>query len=100
MASKPGAGSGRLQRSVLLGPSRAPFVGRERELNALLERMATAERGEGGVVLISGEPGVGKSRLLAEIASRARAEGWRVLGGRAYDVEGMPPYLPFVDVLR
>jgi ATP/maltotriose-dependent transcriptional regulator MalT len=75
-------------------------VGRERELNALLERMAAAERGDGGVVLISGEPGVGKSRLLAEIAGRARGEGWRVLGGRAYDIEGMPPYLPFVDVLR
>jgi DNA-binding CsgD family transcriptional regulator len=62
--------------------------------------MAAAQRGDGGVVLISGEPGVGKSRLLAEISNRARADGWRVLAGRAYDIEGMPPYLPFVDVLR
>jgi ATP/maltotriose-dependent transcriptional regulator MalT len=90
----------RTKRLAQLGATRAPFVGRERELSALLERLASAERGEGGVVLISGEPGVGKSRLLAEISSRARADGWRVLAGRAYDAEGMPPYLPFVDVLR
>jgi len=51
-------------------------------------------------VLISGEPGVGKSRLLAEISRRAAAEGWRVLRGRAYDIEGMPPYLPFIEILR
>jgi DNA-binding CsgD family transcriptional regulator len=100
MPSEFGAGSGPPQTSPLLGPSPAPFVGRERELNALLQRVAAAELGQGGVVLISGEPGVGKSRLLAEIASRARARGWRVLVGRAYDVEGMPPYLPFIDVLR
>jgi DNA-binding CsgD family transcriptional regulator len=95
-----GVESDRLRASAQLGPKRAPFVGRERELSAVLERLAAAERGEGGVVLISGEPGVGKSRLLAEIASRAGAGGWRVLTGRAYDIEGMPPYLPFVDVLR
>ncbi|TMF73650.1 MAG: ATP-binding protein [Chloroflexi bacterium] len=100
MASESGARSSRPRGPVQLGPSLAPFVGRERDLNALLERVAAAERGEGGVVLISGEPGVGKSRLLAEIASRAPSRGWRVLAGRAYDVEGMPPYLPFVDVLR
>ena len=51
-------------------------------------------------MLISGEPGVGKSRLLAEISRRAAAEGWRVLRGRAYDIEGMPPYLPFIEILR
>ncbi len=100
MTSELGARSDQPQSSTQLGPSRAPFVGRERELSALLQRLAAAERGEGGVVLISGEPGVGKSRLLAEIASRAGAAGWRVLTGRAYDMEGMPPYLPFVDVLR
>jgi ATP/maltotriose-dependent transcriptional regulator MalT len=100
MPSAFGAGSGPPQTSPVLGPSPAPFVGRERELNALLQRVAAAELGQGGVVLISGEPGVGKSRLLGEIASRARARGWRVLVGHAYDMEGMPPYLPFIDVLR
>ena len=95
-----GTGASRSQASALLGPSLAPFVGRERELSALVERVAAAELGQGGVVLISGDPGVGKSRLLAEIATRARAKSWRVLVGRAYDIEGMPPYLPFVEALR
>ncbi|MBA4181963.1 MAG: hypothetical protein C0506_15335, partial [Anaerolinea sp.] len=47
-----------------------------------------------------GEPGIGKSRLLSEFAARARAAGWSVLSGRACDMEGMPPYLPFVEVIR
>lgn len=100
MPAESGTGAGRSQTSALLGPSLAPFVGRERELNALVQRVATAELGQGGVVLISGDPGVGKSRLVAEIATRARTKGWHVLVGRAYDIEGMPPYLPFVEALR
>lgn len=100
MPAESGTGSRRSQASALLGPSLAPFVGRERELSALVQRVAAAELGQGGVVLISGDPGVGKSRLLAEIAARARAKNWHVLFGRAYDIEGMPPYLPFVEALR
>lgn len=100
MNSRSGDEVGHAGASGFLGPWLAPFVGRDRELSALLQRLAAAERGHGGVVLISGEPGVGKSRLLAEVAGRVRAEGWSVLGGRAYDVEGMPPYLPFVELLR
>jgi len=61
---------------------RTPFVGRARELARLLERLEAAERGQGGLVLIAGEPGIGKTRLLRELAERARAGGWRVLGGR------------------
>ncbi len=43
---------------------------------------------------------MGKSRLLGEFVERARAAGWLVLSGRAYDTEGMPPYLPFAEALR
>ncbi len=78
----------------------APLVGRERELAALIERLAAARRGEGGVVLVAGEPGIGKTRLLSEFAARTRADGLCVLAGRAYEGEGLPPYLPFVEVLR
>src|SRR5215208_490274 len=78
----------------------APLVGREAELAALLERLADAGRGEGGVALLAGEPGIGKTRLLAELAARARREGWTVLAGQAYETEGMPPYLPFIEALR
>ncbi len=79
---------------------RTPFVGREREFAAFNARLAAAGKGEGGVLFISGEPGVGKSRLLGEFARAARNSGWLVLAGRAYDTEGMPPYLPFVEAIR
>lgn len=90
----PGAGPSRSPRG------RTPFVGREPELAALLEGLEAAGRGEGNVVLVAGEAGIGKSRLLREFVDRARAAGWRVLSGRAYATEGMPPYLPFVEAFR
>jgi len=76
------------------------FVGRERELAFLADRLKAAREAEAGVVLISGEPGIGKSRLLQEAAKQAEQEGWRVLLGHAYDSEGMPPYLPFIEALQ
>ena len=66
----------------------------------LRERLTQSGRGEPGVVLLSGEPGVGKTRLLTELADSAVAQGWRVLVGQAFDSAGMPPYLPFVEALR
>ena len=87
-----------LGQSSLVG--RSPFVGRERELAWLSETLKEVAAGDGGVVLISGEPGIGKTRLLKEVADRAAARGWLVLGGRAYECEGMPPYLPVIEALR
>ncbi len=80
--------------------SRSPFVGRERELARLHACLAAARQGEGGVALVAGEPGIGKTRLLAEFAQQARAAGVLVLLGHSYDGEGMPPYLPFAEALR
>jgi DNA-binding CsgD family transcriptional regulator len=79
---------------------RSPFVGRQRELTMLVECLAAAQAGETRIVLIAGEPGIGKSRLLRELGERARDIGWEVLEGRAYEAEGMPPYLLFVEALR
>jgi DNA-binding CsgD family transcriptional regulator len=79
---------------------RTPFVGHQHELETLKEQLTLAGQGQGRVVLVAGEPGIGKTRLLTEIARHARAEGWLVLGGRAYDSEGMPPYLPFTEALQ
>jgi DNA-binding CsgD family transcriptional regulator/tetratricopeptide (TPR) repeat protein len=78
----------------------AGFVGRERELTTLGARLDGAADGDGGVVLVAGEAGIGKTRLLRELSARAGDRGWYVLAGRAYESEGMPPYLPFVEALR
>jgi DNA-binding CsgD family transcriptional regulator len=77
-----------------------PFVARAQELQVLAASLDRAASGQGSTLLLAGEAGVGKSRLLEEAASRAAAGGWSVLSGRAYDTEGMPPYLPFVEVIR
>ncbi|HLZ69973.1 MAG TPA: AAA family ATPase [Dehalococcoidia bacterium] len=83
------------------GPRRqAPFVGRQQELAALRACLAEAHAGRGGVTLLAGEPGIGKTRLLTELAGHARAAGTVVLTGHAYDGEGLPPYLPFIEALR
>jgi DNA-binding CsgD family transcriptional regulator len=77
-----------------------PFIGREQERAAIFARLALARNGHGGVVLVAGEPGVGKTRLTMELAHHARDENWLVLIGRAYDSDGMPPYLPWSEALR
>ncbi len=79
--------------------SRAPFVGRQRELTALLAQLDAAGAGHGRLVLVAGEPGIGKTRLLGEFTAAASARGWLALSGRAYEGEGLPPYLPFMEAL-
>ena len=63
----------------------APLVGRDRELTTLARLLEGARRGHSGIALVAGEPGIGKTRLLLELARRARADKWHVLLGRAYE---------------
>src|SRR6516162_6536759 len=59
---------------ALRGSALSPLVGRDEEIDLLLRRWARAKAGEGQVVLISGEPGIGKSRLVAALAERLHVE--------------------------
>jgi DNA-binding CsgD family transcriptional regulator/tetratricopeptide (TPR) repeat protein len=79
---------------------RAQFVGRRGELGAAHSRLRTAADGTGQVVLVYGEPGIGKTRLAQEIAELATSDGMPVCWGRAVKDEGSPPYWPFRQVVR
>ena len=76
------------------------FVGRDPELEQLLAALEESAAGRGRVVLIAGEPGIGKSRLADELGRRAREQGISVLWGRGWEDAGAPPYWPWIQALR
>jgi DNA-binding SARP family transcriptional activator len=76
------------------------FVGRDRELRELLAALDDAASGRGRLFLISGESGIGKTRLVDEVASRAKDLGALVLWGRCSKRGGAPPYWPWTQALR
>jgi hypothetical protein len=73
--------------------------GRERELAEVGDTLSALAGGRGGVLLIAGEPGVGKTRLANTLLAAARAQGALGLIGRCYEMEGTPPFTPFGEVL-
>ena len=75
------------------------MVGRDRELEQLLGALAAAEEGTPSYAALTGEPGIGKSRLAAELVARARTRGVRVLVGRCTQDDGAPPLWPWASVL-
>jgi class 3 adenylate cyclase/tetratricopeptide (TPR) repeat protein len=91
--------AGRPLPSALESKPQVPFVGRATERERLVDAWESAREGECGVVLITGEPGIGKTRLASEMALTAYGEGATVLFGRCDD-ELDVPYQPFVDALR
>ena len=76
------------------------FVGRAELLARLHAALAAASRGQGGVLLIAGPPGIGKTRLADEFARQARAEGSVVLIGRSPEIGAAFSYRPWTQVLR
>ncbi len=78
----------------------SPFVGRELELAALRDALASALNGRGRIVLVTGEPGIGKTRTSEEILAEARNRGAEVLWGRCQEWEGAPAYWPWLQILR
>jgi DNA-binding SARP family transcriptional activator len=78
---------------------RQPLIGRARELGVLEEHWHEAVSGVRQLVLLSGDAGIGKTRLAAELGSRARGDGALVLYGR-FDEETIAPYQPVVEMVR
>jgi len=76
------------------------FVGRERELAALGTALDRALDGEGRIVALAGEPGIGKTRTAEALADYAESRDASVLWGRCYEEPGAPPYWPWVQVIR
>ncbi len=77
---------------------RFPFVGRHPELDTLMSLWSGAVDGASSLVLVSGEPGIGKTRISCELARRVHTQGLTVLYGRCDDELGVP-YQPFVEAL-
>jgi DNA-binding CsgD family transcriptional regulator/tetratricopeptide (TPR) repeat protein len=75
------------------------MVGRQAELDALDGALAAALGGTGRLVFLTGEPGIGKSRLVRELAGRARASGAMVMTGRAVPNGSSTPYRPLTEAL-
>ncbi len=76
-----------------------PFIGRERESAELQQRMNAAIAGESQFVLVGGEPGVGKTRLLDELEGLAKARQIRVLHGRSVELDRGLPYQGFLEMI-
>ena len=76
------------------------FVGRRDEMSQLKAALESALSGRGSIVMLVGEPGIGKSRLAKEFAVYAGLRGAQVLSGRCYESEASIPYLPLMDALR
>jgi DNA-binding NarL/FixJ family response regulator len=76
------------------------LVGRISELAQLLALLDASDAGEATVALVSGDAGVGKTRLVTELVPRARARGFAVLSGRCAELGDSVPYLPLADALR
>jgi class 3 adenylate cyclase len=77
-----------------------PFVGRQQELDAVHQALERARTGQGQVVALVGEAGVGKSRLVHECVHSHRTQGWRVLESASVSYGKATPYFPVIDLLK
>ncbi|HEX2679973.1 MAG TPA: AAA family ATPase, partial [Candidatus Dormibacteraeota bacterium] len=82
--------------SRVLSPT---MVGRDEELSTLEDALLSALRGDGGVVIVGGEAGMGKTRLVNALAMRARRLGCAVILGACSEAELALPYLPFLEAI-
>jgi hypothetical protein len=82
------------------GAGEPPLIGRQQDLEHLEEALERTLAGHGHLVVLIGEAGSGKTRLVAELTARATRLQSRVLIGRCYESERILPFGPWVDALR
>ncbi|MBI3801254.1 MAG: AAA family ATPase, partial [Deltaproteobacteria bacterium] len=95
-----GPGASRSRLAVRATQGLSPFVGRARELTQLQEILALAGTGQGQVVSLIGEAGIGKSRLLEELKPVLHARGYLLIEGAAYPYGQTRAYLPLIEMLK
>lgn len=76
-----------------------PFIGREEEMRKLVSALEDAGAGNGRIITISGEPGIGKTRCAEELAATATERGFTVLWGRSHESISTPPCWPWVEAI-
>jgi predicted ATPase len=91
---------GEKEEAAERGAQQNAFIGRTRELSELRGALEESLAGRGSCFLISGEPGIGKTRLADELAADAASRGVRVAWGRCWEGGGAPAYWPWVEIVR
>ena len=81
-------------------PDVTPFVGRRSEMARVRSHLDATMAGSGRIVMIAGEPGIGKTRTAAELERYAEKRGCHVLWGRCYEEAGAPPYWSWIQTIR
>lgn len=77
-----------------------PFVGREDIMIVLTRALESVKTGNGTIVILRGEAGIGKTRCIAELSRTLIASGYRPWLGRCQEIAGQPPFWPWVQILR
>src|ERR1700730_11712398 len=94
------SGLGLRRPEAFIPASTDTFVGRQRELEVLKGAFEQACAGYGRIVMLAGEPGIGKTRTAQELAGHAAQRDATVLWGRCHEESGAPPYWPWVQIIR
>jgi tetratricopeptide (TPR) repeat protein len=98
LASPAADSSGSYRVRIPTSPTQGPLVGRDRESSLLRDWWASVGRGGGDLLLVEGDPGIGKTRLVGETARAVEIEGALVLWGRC-DEDPVAPFQPFAEAL-
>ena len=77
-----------------------PFVGRENEMAELSAALDDAHSGRGRIIMLAGEPGIGKTRTAEALAELSTQRGFTTLWGRCSEQRGAPPYWPWAQIVR